>query len=80
MIKHQQQLTHDDYFFKCCDRFSTEQAVKMRYESKQRNIRLNNKLKELNLNTWDISTSSSLHHLTAFYNGVEIFNEKKTAR
>ena len=72
-----QQISHDDYFFKCCkeDGFSTEQAVKLRYESKQMKKRLNKKLDELNLKSWEISTRSSLNFLKAYYNGVEIFNE-----
>ena len=72
-----QQISHDDYFFKCCkeDGFSTEQAVKLRYESKQMKRRLNKKLDELNLKPWEISTRSSLNFLKAYHNGVEIFNE-----
>jgi hypothetical protein len=78
IIKRKQHVEmYDDFYFRCCkeDRLSTEQAVKLKYESKQRKKRLANKLKELNLNTWDISTISSLRYLKAYHNGVEIFNE-----
>ena len=77
MTNLQRHNSHDDFYFRCCkeDRLSTEQAVKLKYESKQRKKRLANKLKELNLNTWDISTTSSLRYLKAYHNGVEIFNE-----
>ena len=75
--KRQRQTRDDDFYFKCCkeDRLSTEQAVKLRYASKQQKQRLANKLQELNLNIWDISTTSSLRYLKAYHNGVEIFNE-----
>ena len=77
--KRKQQISHDDFYFKCCkeDRMTTEQAVKIRYESKQRRKRLNKLLETLNIQPWDISTESSLRHLKAFHNGVEIFNENK---
>ena len=72
-------IKDDDFYFKCCkeDRMTTEQAVKLRYESKQRKQRLNKLLQTLNINPWEISTESSLRYLKAYYNGVEIFNEKK---
>ena len=66
-----------DFYFKCCleDGYSLEQIVKIRFESKQRKKRLNNKLKELNLNYWDVKIYSSLNFLKAVYNCSEIFNE-----
>ena len=75
----QQIIYYDDFYFKCCkeDRMTTEQAVKLRYESKQRKQRLNKLLQTLNINPWEISTESSLRYLKAYYNGFEIFNEKK---
>ena len=77
--KLKKQIKDDDFYFRCCkeDRLSTEQAVKLKYESKQRKQRLNKKLEELNIKPWEISTGSSLRHLIAFHNGIEIFNESK---
>jgi hypothetical protein len=77
MTKLQRHNSHDDFYFRCYteDGFTTEQAVKIRYESKQRKTRLAKKLKELNLNMWDISTASSLRYLKAYHKGIEIFNE-----
>ena len=66
-----------DYYFKCCleDGYSLEQIVKIRFESNQRKKRLNNKLKELNLNYWDVKIYSSINFLKAIYDSIEIFNE-----
>jgi nicotinic acid mononucleotide adenylyltransferase len=78
MIKRKQRIErNDDFYFKCCkeDGFTTEQAVKLRYASKQRKKRLANKLQDLNLNMWDISTTETRQNLKAYHNGVEIFNE-----
>ena len=43
--KRKQQIGHDDFFFKCCkeDGLTTEQVVKLKYESEQRKKRLINK-------------------------------------
>ena len=44
MIKHKQHIErNDEFYFKCCkeDGFTTEQAVKLRYESKLMKRRLN---------------------------------------
>ena len=75
--KRKQQISNGDFFFKCCneDGLTTEQVVKLKYESKRRKQRLANKLQELNLNMWDISTASSLRYLKAYHKGIEIFNE-----
>ena len=77
MTKLQQHNSHDDFYFRCYkeDGFTTEQAVKIRYESKQRKTRLAKKLKELNLNIWNVSTTETRQNLKAYHNGVEIFNE-----
>ncbi len=77
MTKLQRQTSHDDFYFRCYkeDGFTTEQAVKFRYESKQRKNRLAKKLKELNLNIWNVSTTETRQYLKAYHNGVEIFNE-----
>ena len=66
-----------DFSFKCWleGGYSLEQIVKIRFESKQRKKRLNNKLKELNLIYWDVTTYESSNFLKAVYNGSEIFNE-----
>jgi hypothetical protein len=80
MIKRKQRIErNDEFYFKCCkeDGFTTEQAVKLRYESKLMKRRLNKKLDELSLKPWEISTQSSLNFLKAYHNGVEIFNEYK---
>ena len=77
MTKLQRHNSHDDFYFRCYteDGFTTEQAVKIRYESKQRKTRLAKKLKELNLNIWNVSTTETRQNLKAYHNGVEIFNE-----
>ena len=77
MTKLQRHNSHDDFYFRCYkeDGFTTEQAVKIRYESKQRKTRLAKKLKELNLNIWNVSTTETRQNLKAYHNGVDIFNE-----
>ena len=66
-----------DFYFKCCleDGYSLEQIVKLRFESNQRKKHLKIKLKEMNLNYWDIKISSTINVLKAEYNNIEIFNE-----
>lgn len=67
-----------DYYFKCCleDGYCLEQIVKLRYEQNQRKKRLDLKLKELNLNVWEIETHTTNNSLIAYYEKKEIFNEK----
>ena len=69
-----------DYYFKCClqDGYCLEQIVKLRYEQNQRKKRLNLKLKELNLNIWEIETHTTNNSLIAYHKNKEIFNEKCT--
>ena len=77
-LKRKNDTENKEFFFRCLleDGFSSEQIVKIRFETKQREKRLKLKLKELNLEPWDISTTSSSFHLTAKHNNIEIFNEK----
>ena len=66
-----------DFYFKCLleDGYSLEQIVNIRFETNQRKKRLNKKLKELNLNYWDVKIYSHINFLKAVYNSIEIFNE-----
>jgi hypothetical protein len=77
-VKLERYFDEKDFYFKCLieDGYSLEQIVKIRFQTKQREKRLKIKLKELNLEPWDISTTSSSFHLTAKHNNIEIFNEK----
>ena len=76
-LKRKNETENKNFFFRCLleDRYSSEQIVKIRFESNQRKKRLNNKLKELNLNYWDVKIYSSINFLKAVYNCREIFNE-----
>ena len=76
-LKRKNETENKNFFFRCLleDRYSSEQIVKIRFETKQREKRLKLKLKELNLESWDISTTSSIKHITAKHNNIEIFNE-----
>ena len=77
-VKLERYFDEKDFYFKCLieDGYSLEQIVKIRFESNQRTKRLNNKLKELNLNYWDVKIYSSINFLTAVYNCSEIFYER----
>jgi len=76
ILKRKNYLQEKDFYFKMLQEssYSLEQIVKIRFESNQRKKRLNNKLKELNLNYWDVKIYSSLNFFKAVYNCSEIFN------
>ena len=75
--RRERNLEYKDFFFKCLleDGYTVKQIIKQRYEMNQCNKRLNIKLKELNLEKWQIKSSVSYNHLQAEYNGELIFNE-----
>ena len=64
------QVDYKEFFFKCLleDGYTVKQIIKQRYEMNQCNKRLNIKLKELNLEKWQIKTCGSNNHLQAEYN------------
>ena len=72
------QLDSKEFFFKCLleDGHTVKQIIKQRYEMNQCKKRLNIKLKELNLEKWQIKSRENNTHLQAYYNGEIIFNEK----
>lgn len=75
--RRERNLEYKDFFFKCLleDGYTVKQIIQQRYKMNQCKKRLDIKLKELNLKTWQIKTCQSNNHLQAKYNGVEIFNE-----
>jgi hypothetical protein len=73
----------NEYKYKCCleDGFTMEETIKVYYRLKLEKIRLANKLKELNINSWEITTTSFFNYssrnkegnfIKAFYKGNEI--------
>lgn len=73
---------HIDYYYFTTmlkDGFDMEMAVKLKYKSKLEKIRLNNKLKELNIKPWEITesvcfprTNKQGNFRTVKYKGVEL--------
>jgi hypothetical protein len=73
---------HYDWFYFSTmlkDGFDMETAVRLKYKSKLEKIRLNNKMKELNINPWEISsrecfprTNKHGNFKSVWYKGDEI--------
>jgi hypothetical protein len=73
---------HKDWFYFSTmlqDGFDMESAVRLKYKSKLEKIRLNSKLKELNIKPWEISTRECFprtnkhgNFKTVMYKGKEL--------
>ena len=76
-----QEKESKEYLFKCLlkDGYTSEEIVNHIYNSKLEKERLNQKLKELNINHYDVKTITKfpvlnklINYTTVYYNGTEI--------